>query len=82
VAHREQWWLIVSSGSSQGAVVAHREQWWLIREQCWLIGSSRGSLVAPLDCETAVLGSNPAISPAYSGLPVLRWAAIWDGSSL
>jgi hypothetical protein len=35
-----------------------------------------------LDCETAVLGSNPAISPAYSGLPVLRRAAIWDGTSL
>jgi hypothetical protein len=25
---------------------------------------------------TAVLGSNPAISPAYSGLPVLKWAAM------
>ncbi len=40
-------------------------------------GSSGGSLVATPDCEIAVLGSNPAISPAYSGLPVLRWAAIW-----
>jgi hypothetical protein len=23
-----------------------------------------------------VLGSNPAISPAYNGLPILRWAAL------
>ncbi len=52
-----------------GAVVAH-------------CGSSGGSLVATPDCDTAVLGSNPAISPAYSGLPVLRWAAIWDGTLL
>jgi hypothetical protein len=73
----EQWWLI-------------REQWWLIREQWWLIHgavvahswSSGGSLVATPECETAVLGSNPAISPAYSGLPFLKWAAIWDGASL
>jgi hypothetical protein len=40
----------------RGAVVAH-----------WL-GSSGGSLVATPDCKTAVLGSNPAISPTYSGL--------------
>ncbi len=46
------------------------------------LGSSGGSLVATPDCEAAVLGSNPAISPAYSGLPVLRWAAIWDGTLL
>jgi hypothetical protein len=97
VAHwREQWWLIV--GSSGGSLVAHWwEQWWLIGgsssgslvgavvahcwEQWWLIGgSSGGSLVATPDCE--ILGSNPAISPAYSGLPVLRWAAIWGGTSL
>jgi hypothetical protein len=60
------------------------EQWWLS------LGSSGGSLVATPDCAIAVLGSNPAISPAYSGLPVLRWAAIWvlrwaaiwDGTSL
>jgi hypothetical protein len=45
-------------------------------------GSSGGSLVATPDCEAAVLGSNPAISPAYSGLPVLRWAAISDGTLL
>jgi hypothetical protein len=32
------------------------------------VGSSGGSLVATPDCKTAVLGSNPAISPAYSGL--------------
>ncbi len=44
--------------------------------------NSGGSLVATPDCETAVLGSNPAISPAYSGLPVLRRAAIWDGTSV
>ncbi len=52
-----------------GALVAHS-------------GSSGGSLVATPDCDTAVLGSVPAISPAYSGLPVLRWAAIWDGTLL
>jgi hypothetical protein len=52
------------------------------REQWWLIGSSGGSVVVTPDCKNAVLGSNPAISPAYSGLPVLRWAAIWDGTSL
>ncbi len=34
-------------------------------------GSSGGSLVVTPDCETAVLGSNPAISPAYSGLKPL-----------
>jgi hypothetical protein len=45
-------------------------------------GSSGGSLVATPDCKTAVPGLNPAISPAFSGLPVLRWAAIWDGTSL
>jgi hypothetical protein len=42
------------------------------------LGSSGGSLVWTPDCDTAVLASNPAISPAHSGLPVLRWAAIWD----
>jgi hypothetical protein len=57
-----------SSGGSLGAVVAHWEQWWLIGSDTRLY--------------TAVLGSNPAISPAYSGLPVLRWAAIWDGTLL
>ncbi len=41
-----------------------------------------GAAVAIPDCETAVLGLNLAISPAYSGLSVLRWAAIWDGTSL
>jgi hypothetical protein len=44
-----------SGGSLMGAVVAH-----------W--GSSGGSLVVTPDCKTAVLGSNPAISPAHSGL--------------
>jgi hypothetical protein len=47
-----------------------------------LPGSSGGSVVVIPDCETAVLGSNPAISPAYSRLPVLRWAAILDGTLL
>ncbi len=47
-----------------------------------LNGSSGGSLDATPDCETAVLGADLAISPAYSGLPVLRWAANWDGTLL
>jgi hypothetical protein len=46
------------------------EQWWLME------------LVATPDCNTVVLGSNPAISPAYSGLTVLRSAAIWGGMAL
>jgi hypothetical protein len=46
----------------------------------WEGGSSGGSLIATPDCETAVLGSNSEIPPAYSGLLVLRWAAIWDGT--
>jgi hypothetical protein len=33
-----------------------------------------------LDCETAIQGSNSAISLAYSGLPFLRWVAMWDGT--
>jgi hypothetical protein len=49
-------------------------------EEWWLLGRSGGSLVATPDCKPTVLGSNPADSPAYSGLPVLSWAAIWDGS--
>ncbi len=28
------------------------------------------------------VGSNPAISPTYSGPQILRWAAIWDGTVL
>jgi hypothetical protein len=44
--------------------------------------SSGGSYVATPDCETAVLGLSPAISPVYSGLPFLRWVAIWAGTSL
>ncbi len=51
-----------------GTVVAH--------------GNSGGSLVVTPDCKPAVPGSNPAISPAYSGLSILGWAAIWDGTSL
>ncbi len=58
-----------SGGSLWGAVVAH-----------W--GNRGGSFVVTPDCETVVLALNPAISPAYSGLPVLRWAAIWDGTLL
>jgi hypothetical protein len=49
----------------------------------FIFGSSDGPLVPIPDCKPAVLGLNPpAISPAYSGLPVLRWAAIWDGCPL
>jgi hypothetical protein len=81
----EQWWLI------EGAVVAHwgssgsslGEQWLhILGSSGGSFGSSGVSLVVTPDCETAVLDSNPAISLAYSGLPVLRWAAIWDGTSL
>jgi hypothetical protein len=44
----------------------------------FILGSSDGgSLVATPDCEAAVLDSNLAISPAYNGLPVHGWAAIW-----
>ncbi len=45
-----------------GAVVAH------YGSSGGSFGSSSGSLVATPDCKAAVLGSNPAISPAYSGL--------------
>jgi hypothetical protein len=45
-------------------------------------GSSGESLVATPDYETALPGSNLAISLAYSGLPVFMWATIWDGTSL
>jgi hypothetical protein len=38
-----------------------------LREQWWLLGSD--TMIEKLQ-----LGSNPAISSAYSGLPVLRWA--------
>ncbi len=48
-----------------------------LREQWWLIGSD----TTP-DSDSAVLGSNPAISPVKSELPVLRLAAIWDGTAL
>jgi hypothetical protein len=86
---REQWWLM---GRELWWLIG-REEWYLIgREQWWLIGlgavvahwlgSSGGSLVATPDCETAALGSNPAISPAYSGLPVFRRAAISDSTLL
>jgi hypothetical protein len=47
-----------------------------------MVGSSGGSLVVTPDWGTTVLGLNPAIFPAYNGLPVLRRAAIWDGTSL
>jgi hypothetical protein len=68
-----------SSGGSWEVVVAHREQWWLIVKSGGTLGSSGGLLVATPDCETAVLGLNQATS-AYSGLLVLRWAAIWDST--
>ncbi len=58
-----------SGGSLWGAVVTH-----------W--GSSGGYFAATPYFETAVLGLNPAISPAYSGLLVLSWAAIWNGTLL
>ncbi len=45
---------------------------------CIFFGTSGVSLVATPDCKPAVLGSNLDISPAYSGFPVLSWAAIWD----
>ncbi len=51
-----------------GAVAALREQWWLIGSDTRL--------------RTEIVDSNPAISQAYSGLLVLRWAAIWDGTLL
>jgi hypothetical protein len=40
----------------------------ILRSSGGSFGSSGGSLVATPDCKTAVLGSNPAISPAYSKL--------------
>ncbi len=60
---------IRSSGGLSGAVVAHS-------------GAVVAHRYATPDCETAALGSNPAISPAYIGLPVLRWAAVCDGTSV
>jgi hypothetical protein len=47
-----------------------------LEDNIW--GSSGGSLVVTPDYEHAVSGLNLAISPAYSELPVLRWAAIWN----
>jgi hypothetical protein len=44
------------------------------------LGSSGVSLVATPDYKPAVPGLNPAISQAYSGLPILGSAAIWDGT--
>ncbi len=47
------------------------------------VGQKDGrSLVVTPDCKHAVPGSNPAISPTYSGLPILGLAAIWDGNPL
>jgi hypothetical protein len=82
VAHWEKWWLIGRSGGSLGEVVAHWEKWWLIgrsggslaevvsrREKWWLTersGDSSGEVVT--------------MSPAYSELPVIRWATIWFGN--
>jgi hypothetical protein len=63
--------------------------WALLTSQMWIVGavvsycgSNGGSLVVTPDYKPAVLGSNPAISPAYSGLPILGWAAIWDDTLL
>jgi hypothetical protein len=59
------------------------KKWWLIVgavvAHCW---SSGGSLIATPDYKPAVLGSNPVISPAYSRLPILGQAAIWDSTPL
>ncbi len=80
VALEEQWWL-------KGAVVAQRssggseEQWWL-RGAVVAQRSSGGSLVAKPACKPAFLISHPGISSACSGLAILRWAAIWDGTPL
>jgi hypothetical protein len=74
---RKQWWLFEAAVvAHEGAVVAHEVA--VAAHQ----GSSGGSLVVTPDCDITVLSSNPAISITYSGLPVLRWAAIWDGTSL
>jgi hypothetical protein len=44
----------------------------IIIEERWLNGSA-------LDCNAAVLGSNPAHSPSHEKpRQVLRWAAIWN----
>jgi hypothetical protein len=69
-------------------VLQHVAAYFTTRHQNWLgssggslVGSSGGSLVVTPDCQPAVSGSNPAISPAYSGLPIFGWGAIWDGNS-
>jgi hypothetical protein len=43
-------------------------------------GSSGGSLVVTPNFQTTVLGSNPVISPAYSGL--LSWDGLPFGMAL
>ncbi len=64
--------LIKPPGNANIFKIGFREQWkWRLRDQCWLIGSSGGSLVAISDCKPDVPGSNPAISPTYSGLSIL-----------
>jgi hypothetical protein len=47
-----------------------------------MMRSSGGLLVETPDSKPVVLGSNLTISPAYSGLPVPGWAAVFDGTSL
>jgi hypothetical protein len=49
-------------------------------QQGLVLLSSDGSFVATPGCKPAFPGSNSTISTAYSGLPVLRWAAIWNGN--
>ncbi len=51
-------------------------------KKTWLLSGTLGrySKVVTPDCKPAVPGSNPAISPAYSGPPILGWPAIWDGT--
>jgi hypothetical protein len=89
-------WIFGSSGGSEavvalGALVLGssgglREQWWLLGAVVDLgalcLRSSGGSLLVTTDCENAVLGTNLAISLEDSGLPVLRWAGIWDDTAL
>ncbi len=61
-------------------MVAHRDVTVAHRDVVVALqGCSVGSLVAIPDCRAAVLDSNLAIFAVYSGLPVLRWTAIWDG---
>ncbi len=55
---------------------------WMDWKECQVGQKDGRSLVATPDCKLAVPGSNLAISPTYSGLPILGLAAIWDGTPL